>query len=38
MNPLPAPIIPGKTDAERFQNALRKVFKAKPHPKPKKTI
>ncbi len=42
MNPLPAPIVPGKTDSERFQNALRKVFttpvksQAKPRPKPKK--
>ncbi|HTB97879.1 MAG TPA: hypothetical protein VK716_12780 [Terracidiphilus sp.] len=26
MNPLPAPIVPGKTEAERFDNALRKVL------------
>ena len=26
MKPLPAPTIPGKTDTERFNNALRKVF------------
>jgi hypothetical protein len=47
MNPLPTPIIPGATEAERFNNALRKVFsvrkqaaaklKDKPQPKPKKT-
>jgi hypothetical protein len=46
MNPLPAPVVPGKTDAERFNNALRKVFGAskraatktevKPQPKAKK--
>jgi hypothetical protein len=44
MNPHPAPILPGKTDAERFENALRKVFehskqapaKAKAKPQPKK--
>jgi hypothetical protein len=46
MNPLPAPIVPGKTDAERFNNALRKVMRtikqdamktrAKPQPKPEK--
>jgi hypothetical protein len=43
MNPLPAPTIPGKTDAERFNNALRKVFqhskqtppKAEANPQPK---
>ncbi|HMG87944.1 MAG TPA: hypothetical protein VK574_19590 [Terracidiphilus sp.] len=26
MNPLPAPFITGKTDAERFSNAVRKVL------------
>ena len=26
MKPLPAPSIPGKTDAERFSNAVRKTF------------
>jgi hypothetical protein len=46
MNPLPAPIVPGKTESERFQNALSKVFSAskraaiktedKPQPNPKK--
>ena len=38
MNPRPAPIIPCKTDAERFNNALRKVLStpAKPQPKAKK--
>lgn len=30
MNPLPAPIVPGKTESERFNNALRKVFEAQP--------
>lgn len=30
MNPLPAPVVPGKTEAERFNNALRKVFEAQP--------
>ena len=24
--PLPAPIVPGKTEAERFDNAIRQVF------------
>ena len=28
MNPLPAPVVPGKTESERFQNALHKVFDA----------
>jgi hypothetical protein len=45
MNPLPTPVVPGKTDAERFKNALHKVFDApkkaaaktevKPQPKTK---
>jgi hypothetical protein len=26
MKPLPAPNVPGKTEAERFDNALRQVF------------
>jgi len=26
MKPLPAPRVPGKTDSERFDNALRHVF------------
>lgn len=26
MKPLPAPPVPGKTDAERMDNAVRKVF------------
>jgi len=26
MKPLPAPPIPGKSDAERFDNAVRKTF------------
>ena len=26
MKPLPAPSIPGNTDAERFDNAVRKMF------------
>lgn len=26
MRPLPAPIVPGKTEAERFDNAVRKAF------------
>jgi len=26
MNPLPAPQVPGKTEWERFDNAVRKVF------------
>jgi hypothetical protein len=26
MKPLPAPNVPGKTEAERFDNALRRVF------------
>jgi hypothetical protein len=26
MKPLPAPNIPGKTESERFDNALRQVF------------
>jgi len=26
MKPLPAPDVPGDTDAERFDNAVRKVF------------
>jgi hypothetical protein len=26
MNPLPAPHVPGRTDAERFRNAVRKIF------------
>ena len=26
MKPLPAPIVPGKTEAERFDNAVRKTF------------
>jgi len=26
MKPLPAPSIPGNTDAERFDNAIRKIF------------
>jgi hypothetical protein len=26
MKPLPAPPVPGKTEAERFDNALRQVF------------
>lgn len=40
MNPLPAPVVPGKTEAERFNNALRKVLstpvkaQAKSQPKP----
>jgi len=28
MKPIAPPAIPGKTDSERFQNALRKVFSA----------
>ncbi len=27
MKPLPAPNVPGKTEAERFDNALRKIFR-----------
>jgi len=26
MKPLPAPVVPGNTDAERFDNTVRKVF------------
>ena len=26
MKPLPAPIVPGNTEAERFDNAVRKMF------------
>ena len=26
MKPLPAPNVPGNTDAERFDNAVRKIF------------
>jgi hypothetical protein len=26
MKPLPAPNVPGKTEAERFDNAVRKMF------------
>jgi hypothetical protein len=26
MKPLPAPSVPGKTEAERFDNAVRQVF------------
>jgi hypothetical protein len=26
MNPLPAPKVPGKTEFERFDNAVREVF------------
>jgi hypothetical protein len=26
MKPLPAPNVPGNTDAERFDNAVRKMF------------
>lgn len=26
MKPLPAPHVPGKTEAERFDNAVRKIF------------
>jgi hypothetical protein len=26
MKPLPAPSVPGKTEAERFDNAVRKMF------------
>ena len=26
MKPLPAPPVPGKTEAQRFDNAVRKVF------------
>ena len=26
MNPKPPPVIPGSTDAERFDNAVRKTF------------
>jgi hypothetical protein len=26
MKPLPAPSVPGKTESERFDNALRQVF------------
>ncbi len=26
MNPLPAPSVPGKTEFERFDNAVRKIF------------
>jgi hypothetical protein len=26
MKPLPAPDVPGSTEAERFENAVRKVF------------
>ena len=42
MKPLPSPFVPGKTDSERFQNALKKVLSVpKPEqkheqPKPKK--
>jgi hypothetical protein len=42
MKPLSAPNVPGKTEFERFNNALRKVLstpaksQAKPQPKPKK--
>lgn len=27
MKPLPAPNVPGKTEAERFDNAVRKMFR-----------
>jgi len=30
MNPLPAPPVPGNTDWERFDNAVRKVFSVSP--------
>lgn len=34
MNPQPPPKVEGKTDAERFQNALKRVLSAgNPHPK-----
>jgi len=44
MKPLPAPTIPGKTESERFSNALRKVLsvpkqaaaKAEDKPQPQK--
>ena len=26
MKPLPAPNVPGKTEAERFENAVKKIF------------
>jgi hypothetical protein len=26
VKPLPAPVVPGNTDAERFDNAVRKIF------------
>ena len=26
MKPLPSPYVPGKTEAERFDNAVRKIF------------
>jgi len=26
MNPLPAPQVPGNTESERFENAMRKIF------------
>lgn len=26
MKPLPAPLVPGKTEAQRFDNAVRKTF------------
>lgn len=45
MNPLPPPPVAGKTEWERFNNAIRKIIHApkqtvikpesKPHPKPK---
>ena len=34
MNPLPAPIVPGKTDAKRFDNALRKILSTPRSKKP----
>jgi len=45
MKPTPAPHVPGKTEWERFDNAMRKVLSVskqdamkagKPRPKPKK--
>ncbi len=35
MKPLPAPKVPGKTDFQRFDNAVRKVLSVPKHEAPK---
>jgi hypothetical protein len=37
MNPLPAPNVPGETDWQRFDNAVRKVFSVSPEAIQKET-